>query len=71
MDREEFIMQLQGEIRERFLALTEDEQDLIRQNKGTPYAMVLRKVLGNDLLSGMRVANPRNLVTPRRGLAAR
>jgi len=71
MDREEFIMQLQGEIRERFLALTEDEQDLIRQNKGTPYAMVLRKVLGNDLLSGMRVANPRNIVTPRRGLAAR
>lgn len=71
MDREEVMMQLQGEIRERFLALTEDEQDLIRQNKGTPYAMVLRKVLGNDLLSGMRVANPRNLVTPRRGLAAR
>lgn len=71
MDREEVMMQLQGEIRERFLALTEDEQDLIRQNKGTPYAMVLRKVLGNDLLSGMRVANPRNIVTPRRGLAAR
>lgn len=71
MDREEFIIQLQGEIRERFLALTEDEQDLIRQNKGTPYAMVLRKVLGNDLLSGMRVANPRNLAAPRRDLAAR
>ena len=71
MDREEFIMQLQGEIRERFLALTEDEQDLIRQNKGTPYAMVLRKVLGEELLSGMRVSDPRNVVAPRRGLAAR
>jgi hypothetical protein len=71
MDREEMMAQIQAEIRERFSALSEDEQDLIRQNKGTPYAMVLRKVLGNDLLSGMRVANPRNLVTPRRGLAAR
>ena len=71
MDREEVMRQLQGEIRERFLALTEDEQDLIRQNKGTPYAMVLRKVLGEELLSGMRVADPRNVVAPRRGLAAR
>jgi hypothetical protein len=71
MDREEFIIQLQSEIRERFLALTEDEQDLIRQNKGTPYAMVLRKVLGEELLSGMRVSDPRNVVAPRRGLAAR
>jgi hypothetical protein len=71
MDREEVMMQLQSEIRERFMALTEDEQDLIRQNKGTPYAMVLRKVLGDELLSGMRVADSRNISTPRRGLAAR
>ena len=71
MDREEIMMQLQGEIRERFMALSEEEQDLIRQNKGTPYAMVLRKVLGDELLSGMRVADPRNISTPRRGLAAR
>ena len=71
MDREEVMMQLQSEIRERFMALTEDEQDLIRQNKGTPYAMVLRKVLGDELLSGMRVANPKSLITPKRGLATR
>lgn len=71
MDREEVIMQLQSEIRERFSALSEDEQDLIRQNKGTPYAMVLRKVLGDELLSGMRVADPRNISTPRRGLGSR
>jgi len=51
--------------------LTEDEQDLIRQNKGTPYAMVLRKVLGDELLSGMRVADPKSLITPKRGLATR
>lgn len=71
MDREEIMMQLQGEIRERFMALSEEEQDLIRQNKGTPYAMVLRKVLGDELLSGMRVADPKSLTTPKRGLATR
>ena len=71
MDREEMMAQIQAEIRERFSALSEDEQDLIRQNKGTPYAMVLRKVLGDELLSGMRVADPRNIPTPRRGLATR
>jgi hypothetical protein len=71
MDREEMMAQIQAEIRERFSALSEDEQDLIRQNKGTPYAVVLRKVLGDELLSGMRVADPRNIPTRRRGLAAR
>lgn len=71
MDREKMMAQIQAEIRERFSALSEDEQDLIRQNKGTPYAMVLRKVLGDELLSGMRVADPRNIPTPRRGLATR
>ena len=71
MDREEIMMQLQGEIRERFIALSKEEQDLIRQNKGTPYAMVLRKVLGDKLLSGMRVADPKSLITPKRGLATR
>ena len=50
---------LKEEIRQRFMALTEDEKNLIRQNKDTPYARVLRKVLGKKLLSGLRVANPR------------
>ena len=71
MDREELMMQLQSEIRERFMALTEDEQDLIRQNKGTAYAAVLRKVFGPELLSGLQVADPRNIPTPRRGLGTR
>lgn len=71
MDREEVIMQLQSEIRERFMALSEDEKDIIRQNKGTALSRVLRKVLGDELLSGLNVADSRNLTTPRRGLATR
>jgi len=39
------------------MALTEEEKNLIRQNRETPYAKVLRKVLGEELLSGLRVAN--------------
>jgi|TARA_R110000824_G_scaffold234899_2_gene423594 hypothetical protein len=48
---------LKKEIRKRFMALTEEEKNLIRQNRETPYAKVLRKVLGEELLSGLRVAN--------------
>jgi len=57
MDREQIIMQLKQEIRQRFMSLSENEKNIIRQNKETPYAQVLRKVLGQELLSGLRVSN--------------
>ena len=39
------------------VGLTVNEKNIIRQNKETPYAQVLRKVLGQELLSGLRVSN--------------
>tara|TARA_R110002153_G_scaffold45142_1_gene127394 strand:- start:96 stop:287 length:192 start_codon:yes stop_codon:yes gene_type:complete len=57
MDREQIIMQLKQEIRQRFMSLSENEKNIIRQNKETPYAQILRKVLGQELLSGLRVSN--------------
>jgi hypothetical protein len=48
---------LKQEIRQRFMNLTEEEKNIIRRNKETPYAQVLRKVLGRELLSGLRVAD--------------
>jgi hypothetical protein len=71
MDREEFIAQLQSEIRARFQELSEEEQDTLRQIKGTAFAAVLRKVFGAELLAGLQVADPRNIPTPRRGLGTR
>jgi hypothetical protein len=57
MNKEQIIMQLKQEIRQRFMSLSENEKNIIRKNKETPYAQVLRKVLGQELLSGLRVSN--------------
>jgi len=56
MDREEIILQLKQEIKQRFMELSEEEKNIIRENKDTPYGMVLRQVLGQELLSGLNTA---------------
>ena len=53
MDREQIILQLKQEIKQRFMELSEEEKNIIRENKDTPYGMVLRQVLGQELLSGL------------------
>tara|TARA_B110000259_G_C13845549_1_gene334550 strand:+ start:538 stop:741 length:204 start_codon:yes stop_codon:yes gene_type:complete len=67
MDEKEFIASLQAEIRDRFMQLTDKEKEFIRSNVGTPYATLLRKVLGEKVLGGLRVAP----VTKKTGLGAR
>lgn len=67
MDEQQFIADLQAGIRERFMALTDKEKNIIRSNLGTPYANILRKVLGEKILAGMRVAPP----AKKTGLGAR
>lgn len=54
MDREEFMKIIRAEIQQRFLALTEDEKEVIRENRDTEYAQLLREVLGPDILQGLR-----------------
>lgn len=56
MDREQIILQLKQEIKQRFMKLSEEEKNIIRENKDTPYGMVLRQVLGQELLSGLNTA---------------
>jgi len=56
MDREQIILQLKQEIKQRFMELSEEEKNIIRENKDTPYGMVLRQVLGQELLSGLNTA---------------
>jgi hypothetical protein len=56
MDREEIILQLKQEIKQRFMELSEEEKNIIRENKDTLYGMVLRQVLGQELLSGLNTA---------------
>ena len=57
MDREEIILQLKQEIKQRFMELSEEEKNIIRENKDTPYGMVLRQILGQELLSGLSVGD--------------
>ena len=71
MDRSEFIAELQQEIRESFMALSEDEQDIIRANTGSAYANLLRKIIPEELWSGLKVKNSSGKPLRRRGLAAR
>jgi hypothetical protein len=71
MDREELIAELQQNIRARFIELSDEEKDLIRAGSGTPYANALRKVIGEELLSGLRSGDPQGTVKQRRGLGTR
>jgi len=70
MDREELLTQMREEIRQRFLALSEEEQEVIRENRDTQYAQILREVLGEEILAGLRTRpattanNPSGLAAP-------
>ncbi len=71
MDRSEFIAELQREIRENFMSLSEDEQDIVRANKGSDYANLLRKIIPEELWGGLITKESNNKPLRRRGLATR
>jgi len=71
MDRSEFIAELQMEIRDNFMNLSENEQDIIRANTGSDYANLLRKIIPEELWSGLRVKEPTGNLLRKRGLATR
>jgi hypothetical protein len=53
MNKEKTISQVKQGIKKRFMALSEEEKNIIRENKNTPYSILLKEVLGNELLSGL------------------
>ena len=71
MDRDELIAELQEGILARFQELSDEETDLIRAGSGTPYAIAIRKVIGEELLRGLRSGQPRGRPSQRRGLGTR
>ena len=71
MDRSELIAELQTEIRQNFMALSEEEQEIIRANKGSDYANLLKKIFPEDLVIGLITKEPTNRPIRRRGLATR
>tara|TARA_R110000765_G_scaffold407234_1_gene504473 strand:- start:20 stop:247 length:228 start_codon:yes stop_codon:yes gene_type:complete len=71
MDRSEFIAELQKEIRQNFMSLSEDEQDIVRANKGSDYANLLRKIIPEELWGGLTTKEHNNKPLRKRGLATR
>jgi hypothetical protein len=56
MDVQEFINSLKPDIRKRYLALTEDEKQIIEQNINSAYTKILQKILGPTLFSLANIA---------------
>lgn len=69
--RTEVLEGLRSTIKERFMSLSEDEQDIIRANNGTAYANIMRKVLGPEVTDGLRTSSPKKAVSSKRGLGTR
>jgi hypothetical protein len=57
MNREKIITEIKEGIKQRFIELSEEEKNIIRQNKDTSYGMLLRQILGQELLSGLNTAS--------------
>ena len=64
---EEFFNQL----RERYLALPEEEKDIIRSLMGTEQGRVLAKILGPEVAGQIKLRRPAEPVQQRRGLGMR
>jgi|TARA_R110000823_G_scaffold60435_1_gene144565 hypothetical protein len=71
MDRKELMQELQQSIKNRFMELEEDEKNLIRSSSGTPYAILMRKIIGDEILGALRSGDSTGTATQRRGLGTR
>ena len=71
MERSELILELQNEIRQNFVNLSEEEQEIIRANKGSDYANLLRKIIPEELRGGLITREAGNRPLRNRGLATR
>lgn len=71
MQRKDLISDIQEGILDRFMKLDEGDKNLIRSSSGTPYAVLMRKIIGEELLSGLRSGKPTGKIKRRRGLGTR
>lgn len=71
MDRKELIAEIQKSIIDRFMELDEADKNLVRSSSGTPYAILMRKIIGEEILSGLRSGEPTSKPRQKRGLGTR
>ena len=53
------------------MQLDEGEKNLIRSSSGTPYAIIMRKIIGEEILSGLSSGEPTSKPKQKRGLGTR
>ena len=53
------------------MELNDEEKNLIRAGSGTPYAITMRKIIGEEILSGLSSGKPQGSPTQKRGLGTR
>jgi len=71
MIREEFLEEFKQELSLNFSRLSEEDQDILKQNVGTTYHSVLKKVFPAGLLERLKPLESKNKMLHRRGLATR
>jgi hypothetical protein len=71
MDRQEVIADIKEQMRQGFSDLSEEEKDVLRQNTGTRYNMILKKVIPTEIVGGITFKQPANVQERKRGLATR
>ena len=57
MDNEEVLSKVRTGIQKRYASLSNDEKTILKQNKNTPYAELLRKVIGQEVLSNLSTSS--------------
>ena len=62
---------VKDDIISRYRSLSEEEKDIIRSNKGTEFANVLKKLFGDNILRGIVLSNPKETIFRKGGLATR
>ena len=68
---EEIMQLIRQEVIQNFSNLTDEEKELMRINKGTPYTQVIRKLLPQGIFEGLSSGDPQDTVKQRRGLGTR
>lgn len=54
-----------------YQSLSEEEKEVVRQNRGTEYTRILKKMMPSGVYEGITSGPPKNINTKKRGLATR
>lgn len=71
MDINEAASLVKQQLISNYQSLSEDEKEIVRENKGTEYTRVLKKIMPSGVYEGITSGPPKGIKTKKRGLASR